>query len=51
MAERTIRVDVNNIYKFWRLYLMAHTDAKYFGTVFDPTKVAEFPYGQINQWQ
>lgn len=47
MAERTIRVDVNNIYKFWRLYLMAHTDAKYFGTVFDPTKVAEFPYANL----
>lgn len=47
MAEKTIRVDVNNIYKYWRLYLLAHTEAKYFGTIFDPTRIAEFPYANL----
>lgn len=46
MAE-IIQVDVNEIYKYWRLYLLAHSEAKYFGTIYDPTKVAKFPYANL----
>ena len=42
-----IEVDVNGIYKYWREYLLAHSGAKYFGTIFDPTKVAKFPYANL----
>lgn len=46
-AIKLIDVDVNNIYKYWRLYLLAHSDAKYFGSVFDMTKLATFPYANL----
>lgn len=47
MAEKTIRVDIDNIYKYWRTYLMSRTSVRYFGTIFDYTKVAEFPYANL----
>lgn len=42
-----IPVDLDNIYKAWRIYLIAHSPATHFGMVFDTTKLAEFPYANL----
>ena len=45
MAE-IIAVDLDKIYKAWRVYLLEHSGAKHFGMVNDQS-VAEFPYANL----
>lgn len=45
--SKSIEVDVDQIYKSWRAYLKAESDAKYFGMIFDPTKQSKFPYANL----
>lgn len=40
--------DVDEIYAAWSAYLRANSKAKYFGMVYDPTKVAKFPYANFS---
>lgn len=44
---KSIRIDTNAIYKAWRVYLLGKSKATHFGTVFDATKQAEFPYANL----
>ena len=42
-----VEFEVNEMYKAWRTYLLANSDAKYFGMVFDSMKQAKFPYANF----
>ena len=42
-----IDVDLDGIYQDWRTYLLANSQAKYFGMLFDPVKQAKFPYANL----
>lgn len=50
MATTVDRVplDFDAVYRRWRLYLMGHSAAKHFGVVYDPTRVAQFPYANLS---
>lgn len=43
MDNNTVTVDINQIYKAWRGFLINHSVAKHFG-MFNDKSVAEFPY-------
>lgn len=43
----TVEVDYNLIYRNWRVYLLGHCTARHFGTVYDPTRMGEFPYANL----
>lgn len=43
MDNNTVTVDINQIYKEWRNFLLNHSTAKHFG-MFNDKSVAEFPY-------
>lgn len=43
-----INVDLDTIYRNWRLYLKSHSAAEHFGMVFDATRKAEFPYANLS---
>lgn len=43
MDNNTVTVDINQIYKAWRGYLIEHSVAEHFG-MFNDKSVAEFPY-------
>lgn len=45
MAD-VVYLDQNQIYKAWRSYLLANTQARYFGVTNDKT-VAKFPYSNL----
>lgn len=47
MAVTTINLDIDAIYQAWRTYLLENSKAKYFGMVYDPSKVAKFPYANL----
>ena len=47
MAVTTINLDIDSIYQAWRLYLLEHSQAKYFGMLYDPSKQAKFPYANM----
>ena len=42
-----VEIDVDNVYKAWRNYIMRYTTTTHFGMVFDPTRQAEFPYANL----
>lgn len=42
-----VEFDIEKMYEAWRTYLLANSKAKYFGMVFDSTKVAKFPYANF----
>lgn len=42
-----IEVDFERIYGAWRSYLLANSQAKHFGVIFDPSKQAVFPYANL----
>lgn len=44
---KSIELDIDKIYQAWRTYLLAHSQAKYFGMLFDSTKQAHFPYANL----
>ena len=43
MENNTVTVDINQIYKAWRNFILNHSTAKHFG-MFNDNSVAEFPY-------
>lgn len=43
----TISINLDDIYKAWRVYHLAHSPAKYFGMVYDSTNIAKFPYANL----
>ena len=43
MDNNTVTVDINQIYKAWRNFLLNHSTAKHFG-MFNDKSVAEVPY-------
>lgn len=43
MDNNTVTVDINQIYKAWRNFLLNHSTAEHFG-MFNDKSVAEFPY-------
>ena len=43
MDNNTVTVDINQIYKAWRGFLINHSVARHFG-MFNDKSVAEFPY-------
>ena len=47
MSSMSVEVDIDRFYVAWRQYLLANSEAKYFGMVYDPTKPAKFPYANI----
>ena len=44
---KCIEVDLDSIYRAWRLYLMGKTEARYFGMIYDPLRQAQFPYANF----
>lgn len=42
-----IDINVNEVYKHWRNYVMRYTPTLHFGMVYDPTRQAEFPYANL----
>ena len=46
MADR-VAFDIEKMYESWRDHLLENSLAKYFGMVYDPTKVAKFPYANF----
>ena len=44
---KSIEVDLDRIYKAWRVYLIGKTEARYFGMIFDVTRQAKFPYANF----
>lgn len=46
--SQTIEIDYEAIYGAWRRYLLEHSKARHFGTLFDPSKKAEFPYANLS---
>jgi len=43
-----IEVNFEKIYQAWRTYLLANSQARHFGVIFDPSKQAEFPYANLS---
>ena len=46
MSDKTVSVNLNEIYGAWRAYLLANTSARHFG-MFNDKSVAEFPYAAL----
>lgn len=44
---KSLEIDLEKIYSAWRTYLLANSNAKHFGMLFDPTKQAKFPYANL----
>lgn len=42
-----VEFDIEQMYEAWRTYLLTNSNAKYFGMVYDSTKVANFPYANF----
>ena len=42
-----VEIDVDNVYRAWRNYIMRYTTTTRFGMVFDPTRQADFPYANL----
>lgn len=42
-----VQLDIDALYRKWRMFLMAHSTCTHFGIVYDPTRVAQFPYANL----